>query len=478
MMHDEALSLSSHVSGFVKILLSREARGRPSSPIASPLGLRQGKIELPSAPDEAKQMTTTRKASKRPEEDPAAVRTHGAPEEQPHAAPANNAGKGKGGPAAGEKRTTASPSRGGLTPAAKAQDAHPSGGNNKEQPHAAPRMNSWDGGGSRSSIFDAAGGGGTRGLDVAEYPQLACMVVSPNKAGGPSSQEMQVEQPHASRATPGTKTGSHGRSVLRQRFEAAAATPDDALPPAETSGAVWREQQLSGGTVHVEAAPSGSMGCPPTGVVHDAELASEPCVGDAASAVDPEFLSKVSISNSSQSSKPPFLWNPYLWYLGHRSGVSPREKHLRTKARGLTTRRLLQAVVWMSVVPELIMQSTKNMLEVWPMLADVTVAWEAPRLLMETEVQPALMWQESFGHCNRHGHRKHRYGDMHERSHRYRDRHRRRERLIDRYRNAWRERDKYAARVGSKPKHRWYSSNTTYLTQRLSWRVQGSGGGV
>jgi hypothetical protein len=47
---------------------------------------------------------------------------------------------------------------------------------------------------------------------------------------------------------------------------------------------------------------------------------SEACVGDAASAVDPDFLSKVSFSNSSQSSKPPFLWNPYLWYLGHRSG--------------------------------------------------------------------------------------------------------------------------------------------------------------
>ena len=64
-------------------------------------------------------------------------------------------------------------------------------------------------------------------------------------------------------------------------------------------------------------------------------------------------------------------------------------------------------------------------------------------------------------HCNRQGHREHRHGDMHERSHRYRYRYR------YRYRNAWRERDKYAARVGSKPKHRWYSSNTTYLTQRL-----------
>ena len=57
------------------------------------------------------------------------------------------------------------------------------------------------------------------------------------------------------------------------------------------------------------------------------ESSDEGCVGEAASAVDPEFLSKVSYSR--QSSKPPFLWNPYLWYLGLRSGVSPREKQQR-----------------------------------------------------------------------------------------------------------------------------------------------------
>ena len=85
---------------------------------------------------------------------------------------------------------------------------------------------------------------------------------------------------------------------------------------------MWREQQMGGGTVQVEAAPSGSMGCP-TGPVYEADLVSnDTCVGDAASAVDPDFLSKV--SNSSQFSMPPFLWNPYLWYLGHSLGVSPR----------------------------------------------------------------------------------------------------------------------------------------------------------
>ena len=124
------------------------------------------------------------------------------------------------------------------------------------------------------------------------------------------------------------------------------------------------------------------------------ESSDEGCVGEAASAVDPEFLSKVSYSR--QSSKPPFLWNPYLWYLGLRSGVSLREK----RSSGLIANRMLQAVIWMS------------------------------------------------------------------------------RRMMDRYRYAWRERDKYGARMGSKPEHRWYSSNTTYLTQRLSWRVQGSGGGV
>jgi hypothetical protein len=222
--------------------------------------------------------------------------------------------------------------------------------------------------------------------------------------GQPKQSGRAVEARNAGGAT--TCIGSNSRNEDRLaraggiatalRF-CAAANPDDALPPAETSGAVWREQQMSGGTGQVEAAPCGSMGCPPTGTVHEAELMNETCVGDAASAVDPDLLSKVSISNSSQFSKPPFLWNPYLWYLGHRSGVSPRENHLRAKARGLTTRRLLQAVVWMSVMPEMIMQSTRNMLEVWPMLAEVTVKWTAPRLLAEAEVQPALSWQESFG---------------------------------------------------------------------------------
>ena len=83
-------------------------------------------------------------------------------------------------------------------------------------------------------------------------------------------------------------------------------------------------------------------------------------------------------------------------------------------------------------------------------------------------------------HYNRHGHRRHRYRDTHERRYRYRyrDRRRRRERMRGRYRSAWRERDMYDARMGKKPKPRWHSSNITYLTQRLSWRVQGSGGGV
>ena len=161
---------------------------------------------------------TTRTASKRPENDPAVTQPHAATAEQPHAAPAVSAGKGKGGPEAGTKRTTASPSRGGMTPAAKAHDAHSSGGRPGMQPHAAPRMGAWEGGGSRSSIFDAAGGGGTRGLDVAAFPQLASMAVSPPKASGPSQSEMQVVQPHAPSTTPGAKTGSYGRSVLRQRF--------------------------------------------------------------------------------------------------------------------------------------------------------------------------------------------------------------------------------------------------------------------
>ena len=102
---------------------------------------------------------------------------------------------------------------------AKAQDANSSGGNRGEQPHAAPRMRAWEGGGSRSSVFDVAGGGGTRGLNVSDYPQLADMAVVPRKGSVPPKQGKQVEQPHAPAvATPGVQTSSHGRAVLRQRF--------------------------------------------------------------------------------------------------------------------------------------------------------------------------------------------------------------------------------------------------------------------
>ena len=81
-------------------------------------------------------------------------------------------------------------------------------------------------------------------------------------------------------------------------------------------------------------------------------------------------------------------------------------------------------------------------------------------------VGAALTGAPTHLHCNRQSHRERRYGNVHGRGHRYR------------YRDACRERDKSADRVGNKPRHRWYSSNTFYLTQRLSWRVQGSGGGV
>ena len=121
------------------------------------------------------------------------------------------------------------------------------------------------------------------------------------------------------------------------------------------------------------------------------ESSDEGCIGEAASAVDPEFLSKVSYSR--QSSKPPFLWNPYLWYLGLRSGVSLREK----RTSGLIVNRMLQAVIWMSVMPNMIMQQTRNMIEDWPMLAEVTVGWGPSRLMEVVEVDPAPTWQESFG---------------------------------------------------------------------------------
>ena len=49
------------------------------------------------------------------------------------------------------------------------------------------------------------------------------------------------------------------------------------------------------------------------------------------------------------------------------------------------------------------------------------------------------------------------------------------ERGRHRDRCTWRERDRLNAWRGDE---HWHSSNITYLTQRLSWRVQGSGGGV
>jgi hypothetical protein len=245
---------------------------------------------------------------------------------------------------------------------------------------------------------------------VSDFSALAQMAVSPPKGSGtPTGKQM---EPHASGTAPGDKAPSRTRAVLRKRLDAAAAeTP--ALPPAEVSGAVWRaeliaeeaEREVFDAELMAWHEKEGQFTAPPP--MKDppmGESSDEGCIGEAASAVDPAFLSKVSYSR--QSSKPPFLWNPYLWYLGLRSGVSLREK----RSSGLIANRMLQAVIWMSVMPNMIMQQTRNM--------------------------------------------------------------------IDRYRYAWRERDKYGARMGSKPEHRWYSSNTTYLTQRLSWRVQGSGGGV
>jgi hypothetical protein len=251
--------------------------------------------------------------------------------------------------------------------------------------------------------------------------------------------------------------------VLRKRLDAAA-VDSPALPPAEVSGAAWRaeliaeekEREIFDAEIMSWHEKEGQFaGPPPMEDPPMGESSDEGCVGEAAAAVDPEFLSKVSYSR--QSSKPPFLWNPYLWYLGLRSGVSLREK----RTSGLIANRMLQAVIWMSVMPNMIMQQTRNLIEDWPLLAEVTVGWGPSRLMEVVEVDPAPTWQESFDR------------NMHARSYRYRD-----GRMIDRYRYAWRERDKYGARVGSKPEHRWYSSNTKYLTQRLSWRVQGSGGGV
>ena len=405
-----------------------------------------------------------------------------------------------------------------------------------EQPHAAPRMTAWEGGHTRSSIFDAAGGGGTRGIDVSDFPALSSMVVSPPKGDGPPTTGKAV-QPHASNALAGNKPAPTVRAVLRQRLDAATdATP---LPPAVVSGAVWREEAMRTEEVfeaelrtevleaewleHVEPHPPNSgqsqQQTPSSG------MSDAGCIGDAAYGVDPEFLSKV--SHSRQSSKPPFLWNPYLWYLGHSQGVSPRREYTRRiHALGLTTRRVLQAVVWMSVLPSMIMQSTRNMIEAWPMLAEVAERGGGVRVLRWREAStgaPSRMtrhrmrgsrhghrsyrhrctevdrykgihkisedrggegegergWDSggmlacvvmAYGlvgaaladaptplHYNRHGHRRHRYRDMHRRRYSF---------------------DMYDARTGNEPKHRWHSSNITYLTQRLSWRVQGSGGGV
>ena len=47
-----------------------------------------------------------------------------------------------------------------------------------------------------------------------------------------------------------------------------------------------------------------------------------------AAAIDEGFLADIS-SNSSQLPKPPFLWNPSLWDLGHRPSVSSREETMK-----------------------------------------------------------------------------------------------------------------------------------------------------
>ena len=342
------------------------------------------------------------------------MQTHADPVMEPHASETSPAKKAEEGSTSGAKRPTSTQPQKGATPNAKNRDAQSSAEKKMMEPHAAPtRMPAWEGGGTRSSIFDAAGGGGTRGINVSDFPALAQMAVSPPKGSGtPTGEQM---EPHASRPAPGNKAPSSTRAVLRKRLDAAA-PETTALPPAEVSGAVWRAE-LVAEEAEREAFDAELMdwhekegqfaGPPPMRDPPMGESSDEGCIGEAASAVDPEFLSKVSYSR--QSSKPPFLWNPYLWYLGLRSGVSLR-KERKERTSGLIANRMLQAVIWMSVMPNMIMQQTRNM--------------------------------------------------------------------IDRYRYAWRERDKYGARVGSKPEHRWYSSNTTYLTQRLSWRVQGSGGGV
>ena len=171
----------------------------------------------------------------------ATVQPHAAPVVQPHAS-AGSAGKGNGSTAASAKRPTSTQPQRGSTPAAKAQDARSSGGKKVGEPHAAPRMTAWEGGGTRSSIFDAAGGGGTRGIDVSDFPALSSTVVSPPKGDGPPTTGKAVE-PHAPCAASGSKAAPTSRAVLRQRFEAASGAPP--LPPAVASGAVWREELMS-----------------------------------------------------------------------------------------------------------------------------------------------------------------------------------------------------------------------------------------
>ena len=208
-------------------------------------------------------MTTTTTASKRPEEAAAAEHPHAAPEEQPHASLAQQLDGVNARPTASTKRPPSTQSTRGSTQTAKAQDAHASGGKRLEQPHAAQRKEAWKGGGSRPSIWDAAGGGGTRGLDVRDFPQLASITVSPRKGDGPPTTEEQVEQHHAPSALPGGKKSSQTNLSAMQ-----------------------------------------------------------------AAAIDEGFLADVS-SNSSQLPKPPFLWNPSLWDLGHRPSVSSREETMK-----------------------------------------------------------------------------------------------------------------------------------------------------
>ena len=346
-------------------------------------------------------MMQTRTASERSEGDVAAMQTHADPVMEPHASETSPARKAKGGSTSGAKRPTSTQPQKGATPNAKNRDAQSSAEKKMMEPHAAPtRMPAWEGGGTRSSIFDAAGGGGTRGINVSDFSALAQMAVSPPKGSGtPTGKQM---EPHASGTAPGDKAPSRTRAVLRKRLDAAAAeTP--ALPPAEVSGAVWRaeliaeeaEREVFDAELMAWHEKEGQFTAPPP--MKDppmGESSDEGCIGEAASAVDPAFLSKVSYSR--QSSKPPFLWNPYLWYLGLRSGVSLR-KERKERTSGLTANRMLQAVIWMSVMPNMIMQQTRNMIEDWPLLAEATVGWGPSRLMEVVEVNPAPTWQESFG---------------------------------------------------------------------------------